>query len=326
MIQSLEITSFRRLKHLTMSGFAPLNLIVGKNNCGKTTLLEAIQLLSSKTPVPDLKAMLVARGEMGPRELFSLEKSAQLFHGRNLASPSPIRIASEDSQVAITLTGDGDDKAIALYSSTADYEWDLLAQIPTWDRPQSPSAPAASILLPLQAPRVSELQAQWEFLKRKGKASHIIAILQGFDAEIYDLDYFSTTVPPMFQVRLKSASEFVPIGSMGDGVMRLLAIALAAGTRNGEVLLIDELDTGFHYSALEQLWLMLHKFSSESGTQIFATTHSLDCINAVARLIHNKQMPADQFALHRLSASSDSSTVYTGNEVATAIEHEIEVR
>ena len=47
-INSIDIIKFRGIQKLEVSEFSKINLIVGDNNSGKTTFLEAIQLLFAK--------------------------------------------------------------------------------------------------------------------------------------------------------------------------------------------------------------------------------------------------------------------------------------
>lgn len=50
-IKNIKIQNFRCFEELKISGFEKINLISGKNNIGKTALLEA--LFINSTPIPD---------------------------------------------------------------------------------------------------------------------------------------------------------------------------------------------------------------------------------------------------------------------------------
>ena len=51
MLTSFEITNFRTFSHLRIERLGRVNLIVGKNNVGKTTLLEALRFYGMASPV-----------------------------------------------------------------------------------------------------------------------------------------------------------------------------------------------------------------------------------------------------------------------------------
>ena len=69
MLQSLEIRNYRNLRHLTIKKLGRVNLLLGKNNTGKTSVLEAISILVNKANPQWLYRILEARGEIGHRTL-----------------------------------------------------------------------------------------------------------------------------------------------------------------------------------------------------------------------------------------------------------------
>lgn len=69
----------------------------------------------------------------------------------------------------------------------------------------------------------------------------------------------------------------VPIGSMGYGIWRILEITLAMLNIPGKTLLIDEIDTGLHFSVMVDLWKLICKTAEKLDIQVFATTHNSDC-------------------------------------------------
>jgi predicted ATP-dependent endonuclease of OLD family len=67
---------------------------------------------------------------------------------------------------------------------------------------------------------------------------------------------------------------------MGDGMRRILGIASSAVTAENSILLVDEIDTGLHYQTQTNLWRLIVDISQRLNVQVFATTHSWDCIAA----------------------------------------------
>ena len=55
-------------------------------------------------------------------------------------------------------------------------------------------------------------------------------------------------------IKLSKTGNRIPIGSMGDGMWRMLGLALALANAKGGVLLVDEIDTGLHYSVMADMW------------------------------------------------------------------------
>src|SRR5206468_10271805 len=85
-----------------------------------------------------------------------------------------------------------------------------------------------------------------------------------------------------FIVKKRGLEQPVPIGSMGDGMWRMLAMAIAITQCRGGVLLVDEIDTGLHYSVMADMWRLIFGAAKELDVQVFATTHSFDCIQSLA--------------------------------------------
>ncbi|MCP4374697.1 MAG: AAA family ATPase, partial [bacterium] len=74
-------------------------------------------------------------------------------------------------------------------------------------------------------------------------------------------------------------SDPIPIGSLGDGMWRMFCIAVALIRSRGGILLVDEIDTGLHYSTMHEMWSLVLQTAARLDTQVFATTHSSDCID-----------------------------------------------
>jgi hypothetical protein len=81
-------------------------------------------------------------------------------------------------------------------------------------------------------------------------------------------------------LKVSGLDEPVPLQSMGDGMSRLLQLVLSALRAGDGFLLVDEIENGLHYSVQERVWDVLFALSQRSGLQIFATTHSSDCVRA----------------------------------------------
>lgn len=81
-------------------------------------------------------------------------------------------------------------------------------------------------------------------------------------------------------VHLKGEKNNMPISEMGDGMTHILNIIIALlGCENG-ILLLDEAESGLHYSTQRKLWKLIFELSGTYHVQVFATTHSNDCIES----------------------------------------------
>jgi hypothetical protein len=125
-------------------------------------------------------------------------------------------------------------------------------------------------------------------------------------------------------VKCRGSGRRIPIGSMGDGLWRMLGLALALTRSEGGVVLIDEIDTGLHYSVMRDMWAMVLTTADRLDLQVFATTHSSDCISSLAFAC--KGAPAKSAAIHRIDWRHEESVVLSEREMLVAAERGIEVR
>lgn len=118
-------------------------------------------------------------------------------------------------------------------------------------------------------------------------------------------------------VRLKSTNDVIPLRSMGDGINRILTIILAMVNCEDGYLLIDEFENGLHYSVQEKLWEIIFYLAERLNIQVFATTHSLDCVEAFSSVLNNGKQDKEAGAMIRLEnyEGNIEATVYDADEI-----------
>lgn len=125
--------------------------------------------------------------------------------------------------------------------------------------------------------------------------------------------------------RLDSLSVPIPLKRLGDGAQRLLGMSLALANCQDGILTIDEVENGIHHSVLRDLWRLIFRAAQDSNVQVFAATHSWDCIAAFAMAAI--ETPADG-TLYRLErVRSDLQAIrYSEEDLEVAAQQRIEVR
>jgi AAA15 family ATPase/GTPase len=118
----------------------------------------------------------------------------------------------------------------------------------------------------------------------------------------------------------------VPLGNLGHGASRLFEIAILLAHARGGVFLIDEIEVGLHHLAMESVWHMILETSQQLDIQVFATTHSKDCIQALASLYRRNRALQDVVALHRLEAGATRSERFSIDDVEVADDAKVELR
>ena len=125
--------------------------------------------------------------------------------------------------------------------------------------------------------------------------------------------------------RLKNQGESFPLRSLGDGLYRLLYIVLALVNAKDGILLIDEFENGLHYKIHPQIWDSVFHLAKKFNVQVFATTHSSDCIRGF-EVAWREHLGAGTF--FRLDVKEDrvKATYYDHETLQDAIIADVEVR
>jgi predicted ATPase len=129
-----------------------------------------------------------------------------------------------------------------------------------------------------------------------------------------------------FFVRMASSEQRIPLGSMGDGIRRMLNLAINLATAANGTLIVDEIDTGLHHSVMTRMWRLVVETARRLNVQVFATTHSDDCVRSLARLFEETPEYGAEVALHRVVRGATSTVLYTAEEIQAATAAHIEVR
>lgn len=163
--------------------------------------------------------------------------------------------------------------------------------------------------------------------------SHVISALKLINSQLVDLVMVASKRNEFEAVVVFDEDRRVPLRGLGDGMMRLFHIVVAvASAESGGLVLIDEFENGLHWSVQSKAWELVFHLSRELNLQIFATTHSWDCVtafqeNALINDNHTKGM-----LLHIGQSIRESKkgqvfvTRYSGESLQLANQAGLEVR
>ncbi len=137
--------------------------------------------------------------------------------------------------------------------------------------------------------------------------------------------------PSTLYVGLEGRDERVPINSFGDGVVRLTILLFRLFVTTSPRLMIDEIDTGIHYSRIKDFLKCLVKLALKKDVQLFMTTHSLECQEAFAEVFEDPEMVhlKDEFRNITLVEAQDHSIkpfIYNHEQLSQNLELGIETR
>lgn len=331
-MKSLEIKNYKNLKDFKIDSLSRVNLIVGKNNVGKSTLLEAISIFCSKGDIYQLKNILDIRGEgvdyFTPddnQQEKEIESFRSLYSGRNLENffQIPIGIdAGGDTQLRLfedntslkiqfvklveTLETDVygiektvrriiDDKNNSEYTSS-NITYGILSSFEgkgsLYIFGRRYTRPIADKSISFEYVRTSQISSDknpdlFDQIALSPLEKEIIKALQIIEPRIDAINFLKDDLTKRHRedervpiVVFRNSTTRYKLTSMGDGLNRILTIILALLNCKEGILLIDEFENGLHYSVQTQLWQIIYKLAEELNIQVFATTHSEDCIKS----------------------------------------------
>ena len=171
-----------------------------------------------------------------------------------------------------------------------------------------------------------ELAARFGRAEIRGHLGDIEDVMRLIDPRLRRLTAVPTAVGPALIYGDVGAERIMPIAFMGSGFSRLLEMTLAfAEVSNGSIL-VDEVENGLHYSVLVDIWKAINQLSGRFNVQVFATTHSYECI--VAAINAFTDLESSDLHLHRLYRQDERVKVQTFNKDAldTNIEYDWELR
>ena len=374
-LNSLEIRGFRGFRHLQIERLGRVNLIVGKNNVGKSSLLEALQLYAVKGSPAVIWELLRIRDESryssevrDERRYTSFNRSASiedrllalkyLFYGRKdvRTQLEPIRIGPVNSLDELLSIAVGwyvreiDEQSTIKRRLLEPEEYDTVdnptprftIQVgtePKVDYPLSLSTPPRLVRSELTEINLifrsasgltrEEVGSLWDSISLTSLEKDVLAALRIIAPGVEGLSLVGdpgSSAGRIPIVRIMGIDEPLPLRSLGDGMQRMLGIALALANAQDGMLLVDEVENGIHYSVQPELWQLVFRLAHRLNIQVFATTHSWDCIEGFQKAAQEDKQ--NEGLLIRLESKKDdiSVTLFDERRLAIATREQIEVR
>jgi AAA15 family ATPase/GTPase len=339
-LESITIHKFRGLRDLELKDLGQINLLVGINNSGKTSVLEALSIYChpldikvwlntatqreeqyrfSRTPSLDALQWLFAHDSLPDIEklktgTISISASGSFAFSQITATYEEIegmfvsekrrRLSAEVEQIC-----EFEDEPINESEDSLEVRKGLYLRVELYEQLYLSSSNEANTI---------ENYRLWEheFLFRLGKrepsiltsvvtpTSHrsdigqfrllseasfqnfkddVLELLRQMDHNISDIEILlSPGSSSRFNIYIQHQKlGLAPISTFGDGVRRLLHIALKLASVKGGIFLIDELESTIHTEALQNSFSWLVKWCKQMDVQLFATTHSLEAVDAL---------------------------------------------
>lgn len=287
-LKFIDITNFKCFRNFKVDGLERVNLISGKNNIGKTSFMEACFLNSRAINIKSLTHTLYNIKFM--RENMNILVDGLRLDVKNVLERfDNILLKSNLHKVEFKIF---EEQGAKYYKFNEDEK--VLVNTFTFD--------------PIFTPHIqfidsfgfsnSNIISNYAAIQQKDQENYLNNILKNFDTTIEGFKVFNNL--PQCKVN----EQWLEITELGDGARHIISVITALFQSENGYLFIDELENGIHYTYLDKVWEIIFKLSKELNCQIFATTHSKECIEAF-----NRQNNANEGGYFEFYRSKKTDTI-----------------
>ena len=351
--KNIEIKNFRGIEHLTVDDLSRVNVFLGQNSSGKSSVLESIIMLIGMSN-PDLPQLInTIRG----RNYSSFSDLSYLFRNGDFKIKPEIAAALRDAtkrHLSLEMTYRFDEKSqgdfqngqiptsetktflntlrmlfdVGNDSETKSYECGITVGqngLTTGKKMADGYMEKNSVaFIPSDLASGNPVNDLVELIKRKRK-DHVLEMMQKFDSRITAVEVLNNAA----YVGLEGLDQLMAINMMGDGMRRYLNIVVAAANPMNNILLIDEIDNGLHYSAYKKLWEAIFALAISTNKQVFVTTHSKETLYRLNEMLEEHTDYQDALRLYTIEKTKlegHQAYKYTFEEVKAACDNDVELR
>lgn len=323
MLNDIHIQNFRGFADLKLEGLSRVNLVVGKNNAGKTSLLEALAIASNPDDVLDKLLGMFRHSAKAVEKKFY----PQLIRANEESAVIGTRIEGNCAQIVISRQRHDQGSFPRNGGGGENWSWSIEPTPSIFYNKSNPYPNdfiVSSISIDQRSPD-SIIETFADAIRSPEGERRLENLLQSIDNRIksFRLDYANSTPYIVVDIGLK---ERIPLTQAGQGVCRLVSIFAELLGQKPQVLFIDEIENGIHYTALPQLWQGIAEAAEQLNVQVFATTHSGECLRAAHEVF--SQRPDYGLSVIQLYALEDGTDgrVLDQKHIAAALAGDIELR
>jgi hypothetical protein len=352
MLESIDIKNFRCFENTSLRELKRINIITGRNASGKTALLEAIYMTLG-APALSLKL----RTWRGLSNLFQVSEQTETlnaiwrdyFYRFDQSHPASIAFkGSQDLSRSLVIRCDtetgvrlsqgkdaGKDELDIKPLGPISFDWYKASRRIGVAKPEfdgetlkikgGPDPLPGAFFSSTQTINQQEAANWFSDLSKRRDEQPIIEALQHLFPFIKGLSVETQGTQPMLHADIPSLPEKIPVSLISSGINRLVAMLVAIATQRHGILIVDEIENGFHFESMPGIWKVLYDLCKRSQVQLFASTHSGECLEALESVMIGHE---DDFTLIRTERENGKCVArhFGGLNFRRALEQDIEVR
>lgn len=303
-ISKLDITTFRGIKQLSLSDLSVVNVLVGANNSGKTSVLEAIRFLSATHDIGKIVSLSFLRAPVTKRDGKIIDYFSTLFHKEVddgdedekkrthysialSATVSKKHLSYESSgNIDVQYDGHGISSKVFVFSTKtqtntnkAEYEDYILydnGKIASKSGLSAKDDDFGSLYMHSATSYCHSCARLLSDAIVDYNKNELLTLVKSFDSTIQDISIVNDTI-----YLHNSVSGTLPLFAYGIGLQKALLLSVILYLHKGDILLIDEIDNAINMAAFRDIFPWFVDKCVEFEVQAFVTTHSVEAIDAI---------------------------------------------
>jgi AAA15 family ATPase/GTPase len=366
--KNISIKNFRGIKESAIEDLSMINVFLGKNNCGKSSILEAIFLLTGQyNPQLILNIDIFRNLRHNEANDFRFifyqldykhtpEVNADMF-SENSKRKIKIRPKNIIQRAESKITkfnakdyGSETDTAVQENVSGLDIFSEVKGKQSTnkalkggISLDQSLNTREAIFTIENDKKNIVDLQGIFQHVNFNNNPQNFIQRLETLIIEKKDDELIKNLLEIDDKIKRITigtngviffdigVDRLIPSNLMGDGILRLLSIAINLNAVKNGILLIDEIDNGLHYTSMMILWKMIFKTAKANNVQLFITTHNIDTLINLKKVLKDPNFEAFSDVIRCYTLTKDEKNVvysykYKFSDLDYALQQNIEIR
>ena len=342
MIKSFKLVNFRCFRSEEVEECKRINILVGRNSSGKTSFLEGIFLAMSNSPETvgrlrqwrglDLGVFhgsqrFVSEAMWGDLFNDSYKDTAHLIaKGDNLHTRHlEMRVGSADAEQNQVV-------AMGMKPGGISFKYIVKGQPDFISEPfmvnntmQMPAGPAAGsdvfFFAANHAYSSAESASRLSELSKDKRLDEFVRVFKGRYPDVESLSIELLAGIPLIYAQVSGVERRVPLSYISGGMNKFASMLLAFAISPGSIVLIDEIENGLYYKDMPEIWRLLLSFAKKYDCQLFASTHSGECLEAAGQIASEDP---EEFSI--IQANRGKLNQFQGDKFVWATDENIEIR
>jgi len=365
MLTELQIENFRSIRSLRLDGLGRINILGGRNGSGKSTVLEAVELLLTPKPLRaafqnDRRGLEVLpsqntaqasaveepwyplfndfipgkgvglAGKWNGRDVtatFETAFTVEQINHLNLLARNPAYVFSVQQWI-----NEGRILRIRAAQSAGGVQQESLVHpVPDgtwgWTAEISDLAPCIAVWATDNASQIQQkdLADLFSVAVQDRQEEFVLEVMKEIVPGLKKLVSLSRNKKAKLYADT-GARKLIPVSLLGDGAVRVLRILLAGLAEDGGVWLVDEIENGVHYRFLPALWRGLGQACKLKDRQLICTTHSFEEVRVARETLSDSGELLPRYFRVDRGLEGHKAVSYQNEVLETAMQEEIEIR